>query len=219
MNKLVCHRKSRPSCHDESILLSVETVAPMLNAYLPRLVKDICLLGQRWRLLSLLYWFPIHQFPQGNTVGTRSYLRMQWGTLQERKLKIKKLWSSVVLLMTCLSFPPDSKNVIFTLKCKQIALWVKGKPSLCLSHLDINRSPPRKEKKKKKTLKYPEMSPYTKIGCKCFCSRIPAVQECKKSIEKCLATQGRLQKRIWGFLRFGSEFQSLLQNVEDSASI
>lgn len=152
MNKLVCHRKSRPSCHDESILLSVETVAPMLNAYLPRLVKDICLLGQRWRLLSLLYWFPIHQFPQANTVGTRSYLRMQWGTLQERKLKIKKLWSSVVLLMTCLSFPPDSKNVIFTLKCKQIALWVKGKLSLCLSHLDINRSPPRKEKKKKKHL-------------------------------------------------------------------
>ena len=50
-SKLVCHRKSRRSCHDEAILLNVETVAPMLNAHISRLIKGICFLGQRQKTI------------------------------------------------------------------------------------------------------------------------------------------------------------------------
>ena len=126
-------------------------------------------------------------------------------------------------LMSCCSWPvyPFLQTATRMLSLlwnvsKYLCGW-KGSP-LYVYYTGIYTDPLQK-RKKKKNLKYPEMSPYTKIGCKCFCSRIPAVQECKKSIEKCLSTQGRLEKRIWAFFRFGSEFQSLLQKVEDSANI
>ena len=70
-SKLVCHRKSRPSCHDGAILLNVETVAPMLNAHLSRLIKDIRLLGQRQRpfiTLALVPYTLIQGFPGGSVV-------------------------------------------------------------------------------------------------------------------------------------------------------
>lgn len=55
------------------------------------------------------YLFPTHQFPQGN-MRARSYLHMLWGASQEGNVRMRKLWSYVGQLMTCLSSPPEKER-------------------------------------------------------------------------------------------------------------
>lgn len=82
--------------------------------------------------------------------------------------------------MTCLSSPSEKENATGILSL----LWnvrrydAEGEAILCMLSWDINKSPPKKKKKREKDLNILDCLHTQKLTVHAFAQGTPAVQEC-----------------------------------------